>query len=369
MITAKEPFKIHIKGRDIVALLSACLITGFLIKIPNIFNIGITDDLFYRKFLGWILFAGLTLYAVIRGDVRKKSNLLIVFFSFLLPGLYMLALTPNAESNSINLAYMHVPLLMWGFYGMVRMDFDMHDKAVRIDYLRYMGDVLVFSAIILAAGVVLTMLSIALFEAIGMSIQEFYIQYIVVWGLASAPIVSTFIVNNFPQVKNKLAPIIAFIFSPLALITLLFFLVNLPFSGKDLYNDRSFLLVFNIMLLGVMALIVYTCSGLPTERKNTFMKVNLLLLTFVALLIDAYALSAIGFRILAFGPSPNKVAVLGSNLLIFVHLILILIDLIRVNRKKAAFEKVLTNVSAYLPLYFLWTILLVFTFPLIFDMK
>jgi hypothetical protein len=369
MITQKEPIKIQIKGRDIVALLSACLITGFLIKLPDIFNLDIADDLFYRKFLGWILFAGLTLYAVIRGDVSKKVNWLIVFFSFLLPGLYMLVLTPNAESDSINLVYIHIPLLMWGFYGMIRLDFDLHDKEKRIEYLRYMGDIMAFSAIILAAGLVLTLLSLALFEAIGMRIERFYMNYIVVWGLASAPIVSTFIVNNFPQVKNKLAPIIAFIFSPLALITLLIFLANLPYSGKDLFNDRSFLLVFNIMLLGVMALIVYSTSGLPKERKNTFMKVNLLLLTLVALLIDAYALSAIGFRILAFGLSPNKVAVLGSNILIFTHLILILIDLIRVNRKKATLDKVLMNVSSYLPVYFVWTLLVSFTFPLIFGMK
>lgn len=369
MNTPKETIKVHIKGKDVAALLVSCLLAGFLLKIPTFFNVGMDDDLFYRKFVGWIVFFSLSLYAILRGDITQKSNVIVAFFAFLIPGFYMLLLTPINESHSINLAYIHIPLLMWGFYGMIRMDFDFNNYAKRIDYLRYIGDVLVFTALILAAGIALSLLSFGLFGAIGISIQDFYLQYIAILGLASAPIVSTFIVNNFPQVKNKLAPIIAYIFSPLALITLLVFLVSIPFSGKDLFNDRPFLLVFNLMLLGVMALIVYAASGLTPGQKNVFMKTVLLLLVIVAILIDLYALTAISYRILSFGVSPNKVAVLISNLLIFMNLLVILIDLVRILRKKATIDKVLNTVACYLPVYLIWTLVVAFSFPLIFGMK
>ncbi len=46
---------------DIFIVISACLITGFLIKIPDIFNIRMTE-IFYEKNAGIIVFFGLTLY-------------------------------------------------------------------------------------------------------------------------------------------------------------------------------------------------------------------------------------------------------------------------------------------------------------------
>jgi hypothetical protein len=361
--------KNRIKVSDIVALVIACVIAGFLIKIPDLFNICLSDDQFYCRFGGWIVFFGLSLYLLMRKDVFELKYRIISFFAFLIPGLYMLMINPIGKSPSMNLAYLHMPLLMWCFFGMIHMNFELSDKAKRIGYLRFNGDLLALGAVILLAGVLLAGLTIGLFEAIGMKIEEFYIKYIVLWGLVSAPIVATFIIRNFPSVTNKIAPLIAQLFSPLVLITLIIFLTSIPFSGKDLYNDRSFLLVFNMMLLGVMALVVFSVTETSLNRKNRFMEVTLFLLTIAALLIDAYALSAIGYRIASFGFSPNKFAVLGSNVLIFLNLVLILVDLIRVNFRKASIERVENTIAFYLPVYFLWTLIVVFTFPLIFGMK
>jgi len=48
---------------DILILISTCLITGFLIKIPDIFNVWL-DEIFYTKNAGIIVFFGLTLFIV-----------------------------------------------------------------------------------------------------------------------------------------------------------------------------------------------------------------------------------------------------------------------------------------------------------------
>ena len=366
---SKEHIKSNNKGKDLFALLFSCIVAGFLIKLPDLFNIGLDEDLFFRKFGGLILFGGLSLYTILHGGLSTLKNKLLACCSILIPALYMFLLTPMGESQSINLAYMHIPLIMWGFYGMVYMDYDVWNNKKRIEYLSHIGDILAFSAIILLVGGVLSIISIGLFEAIGMNISDFILNYVSYWAFVAVPIIASFIVRNFPPVRNRIAPLIAYVFSPLALITLLIFLANIPFSEKAINNDRSFLLIFNLMILSVMALIVYAASGISSKRKNRFMEITLLTLTIVAILVDAYALYAIGFRILAFGISANKAAVAGSNLLIFVHLILILIDLIRINRGRASMDKVLNNVANYLPIYFIWTVLVAFTFPLIFSMQ
>jgi uncharacterized membrane protein len=168
---------------------------------------------------------------------------------------------------------------------------------------------------------------------------------------------------------NKIAPIIATIFSPLVLITLVIYLIAIPISGKDPYNDRNFLMIFNIMLLGVMAIIVFSVSEASGSIKRKFSELVLFILSLVTLIINLIALSAIFYRLGEFGLTPNRLAVLGSNIMIFVNLILITIDLFKINYKKAEPEKVELTISKYLPVYVIWVLIVVFGFPLFFGMK
>lgn len=111
------------------------------------------------------------------------------------------------------------------------------------------------------------------------------------------------------------------------LITLVIFLISIFVTGKDSYNDRDFLLVFNLMLLGVMAIVVFSVSGLSVNKKYNLKVLILFVLSIVTLVVDLIALSAILYRLGEFGFTPNRTAVLGSNLLIFGNLVLIMIDL------------------------------------------
>ena len=152
-------------------------------------------------------------------------------------------------------------------------------------------------------------------------------ENIAIIGLISAPIVATYMIRMFPAMTNKIAPVIAGIFSPLVLITLLVYLISMIVKGKDPYNDRDFLLIFNLMLLGVMAIIVFSVIGTSVHKKQRFNEWILFMLSFLTMIVDLVALSAIIYRVGEFGFTPNRSAVLGSNLLIFGHLVLIMIDL------------------------------------------
>jgi len=175
--------------------------------------------------------------------------------------------------------------------------------------------------------------------------------------------------RNYPSATNKIAPIIATIFSPVVLITLFIYLIAIPFGGKDPYKDRDFLLIFNLMLLGVMALIVFSIAETGGKKSQKFNKIVLFTLAIVTLIINLVALSAILYRLGVFGFTPNRVAVLGSNLLIFGNLILIAIDLFKVNFKNAEMNRVERTISRYLPFYAIWTLFVTFGFPVMFGYK
>jgi hypothetical protein len=354
---------------DIMILIAACLLTAFLIKIPSIFNIRLTEFIFYEKNAGIIVFLGLSLYAVWTNGISDNRKLVISALLFFIPLIYINLLPSVCDSSSVNLAYIHLPLLMWCIYGLVCTDFGLKDYTKRLEYIRYNGDLAIMLAVILIAGGILTGITIGLFSAIKINIEVFYRDYIMITGLVSAPIVATFILKNYTTFTNKIAPIIANIFSPLVLITLIIYLIAISVSGKDPYNDRDFLLIFNLMLLGVMAIILFSVSESSIKRKQRFNEIILLILSIVSIAIDLIALSAIFYRLGEYGISPNRLAVLGSNILIFGNLILIMIDLYKVNFRKSEIGKVGLTISKYLPVYLVWIIIVVFGFPFIFGMK
>ncbi len=360
---------------DVLFLIITCLVTGFLMKIPQLFG-GVSESNFYEKNAGLIVLLGLSVYSFLTNKRLSVNHLLVSLAIFAVSAVYINLLSPvnmsfdaANHSYSIELACLHLPLFLWCLYGLIHIGFDAKDLSKRMDYIKYNGDIAILSALILIGGGILTGITYGLFSAIDMHIERFYADYIIVLGLVSAPLVSTYIVRHYPAVTHKIAPIIAGIFSPLVLITLVAFLISVVVTGKDPYNDRDFLLTFNLMLLGVMALIVFSVSETSLNKRQRFGTWMLLALSVVSLVIDSVALSAILYRLGEFGFTPNRTAVLGSNLLIFGNLVWVMVDLFKVAFCRGHFSRVGRTVSRYLPVYVVWTFFVAFFFPLIFGMK
>lgn len=90
-------------------------------------------------------------------------------------------------------------------------------------------------------------------------------------------------------------------------------------------------------------------------------------MSLLSIIISIIALSAILFRINEWGFTPNRTAVLGTNILILTHMILVNIKLFKVLSKKSESEETGNVIAKYLPIYFIWTIIVVYLFPLIFS--
>jgi hypothetical protein len=202
---------------------------------------------------------------------------------------------------------------------------------------------------------------------IGFDIADFYFNRIAVWGLAGLPIVATFLVQENPQLVGKISPLIAKIFTPFVLATLTTFLVVVIYTQKSLYNDREFLLLFNILLLAVMAIIVFSLSEATKQSASKFNLSILLGLACLTLVTNGMALSAIIFRLFEFGITPNRLTVFGSNVLIFVHLISVAYQIFCVIRGQRDITRVEKSVVFFIPMYGIWAALVLFVFPFIFG--
>lgn len=351
---------------DILVIVIISFLSGLLILLPRYTNINPADVLFYEKNAALIAFLGLSLYAVIVKKLFKLEWLLILLGFYIIPAIFINLLPSDKTSQPIILACIHLPLLLWCVYGLIYVDFEIRNPMKRVDFIRHNGDMAILGALLLLAGMILAGFTIGLFSSIDLKIEKFYSEYIAIWGVVAAPAITAFIIHHYPKLTSKIAPIIATLFSPLVLITLTVYLAAVVFTGKDPYTDRDFLIMFNLMLVGVMGIIVFSISEASDERKRRFNEIVLFALSIVTLVTDLVALSAIFYRLGEFGVTPNRVAVLGSNILVLGNLILITIDLFKVNFRHGSIEKVNITTARYLPAYMLWTIVVVFGFPLIF---
>jgi hypothetical protein len=213
------------------------------------------------------------------------------------------------------------------------------------------------------------MITFGLFNMIGMDIERFWEQYVIIWGAPAVPILANVLVRENPALVNRISPLIARIFTPLVLAMLIIFLATMIFTGKNPYQDREFLLIFNALLIGVMALIIFSVSEASRGGYSRIRLVLLLALSVFTIIVNGIALSAISFRLLEYGLTPNRLAVLAGNLLIMTHLLMVTRKLWLVVRKQDAIEGVEKAIAGFLPVYALWTIVVVFGFPLFFGFR
>ena len=354
---------------ELITVFVFCVIVVFLVKIPSIFNLSFPEDIFYMRNTAIIVFFGLTLYTVWFNRIKDIKKLIMTAMAFLIAAIYINLLPSDSQGAAVILAYIHLPFLMWFIYGIVFTGYEFRNLDKRIDFIRFNGDLVIFYALIAIAGGLLTAITVGLFDSIGLDIEKFYGENIIITGAAAAPVVAAFLIEKFPVLVSRTAPLIATIFSPLVLITLIVFLVTILVTGKDPYNDRDFLLVFNIMLLGVMAIIIFSVSETSVIKNQKFNAIILFVLSTVTIIIDLIALSAIFYRLGEYGLTPNRLAVLVSNILVLINLVLIMAGLFRINFKKKDFTIVEKTVSKFLPVYLAWILIVIFAFPAIFGLR
>jgi hypothetical protein len=351
---------------ELVFVIVISLLAGLIAKLPHFF--AIDEEYFYPRHIGFIVFPFVAAYFAWR---NKLSAGKIVFSAFaMLAGLVFINLLPNVKtSDTLILSCIHLALFLWCITGFAYIGDTANNVQKRLGFLKYNGDLVVMTALILIAGGIMSAITVGLFSLIGLRIEEFYFKNVAIFGLAAAPIVGTFLTQTNPQLVGKVSPVIARIFSPLVAVMLVIYLVAIVYSGKNPYNDREFLLIFNALLAGVLAIIFFSVAETSKTGKTKAEVWVLTFLSVITIVVNGVALSAILYRIATLGITPNRLAIMGGNVLILINLVLVTVSLFRTLTKRTEISEVGKVISSYLPVYFVWTIIVTFLFPLIFSFK
>ncbi|MDR4972356.1 DUF4153 domain-containing protein [Bacillus toyonensis] len=291
-------------------------------------------------------------------NTPKKNIIYSLAALFLISGLY-LNMLPLNDKDSIILAYLHLPIFLWVLVGLAFTGNEYSKGSTRLAYIKFNLEYCILYASMAVSGMILAVFTMRLFSFVDLDIGEFYFSNVVLFGAAALAIVAAYLVS----MNLKFAKI----FSPLVLITLLIYLITVIWVGKNPFLDRNFLMVFNGILLVVLAVTIFSIVESDSdEKKNISDYINFVLIV-LALIIDSVALSAIVFRLSSYGITPNRLAVLGVNILIWANLIWIMLSYMRFLQNKSGPLPIQDAVTKYLPIYGLWAAFVIFTFPILFN--
>lgn len=354
-----------IKNEWKIVLMLAVVVSTIAV-LPNL--ITVEQDVFYAKNIGFIIFPALMFYFVWKQELSYQK-LVIPFIIFLIAALYINLLPILSKSDSVSQVIFHLPLFLWIIFGYVFIGGDASDTRKKIIFLRFNGDLLVLSGLILITGGIFTAITINLFEVLNIHIFSIYFNYFVAIAVSIVPLFASYLIQNNNYLVNKISPVIARIFTPLATITLFIYLLTIFFTGKYPTANRDYLLLFNVLLIAVMALILFSLAEVTKHTQQKSNQIILWILSVLAIMVNGIALGSILYRINDFGFTPNRLAVLGGDIFILVHLLFVSFNLYKIVKGQIDVEKLESSITLFMPVYFVWTAFVTFGFPLLFQYK
>jgi len=294
------------------------------------------------------------------------SILIVVVYINCLPNLVFEGKL-SLYSDSFLLACFHTPLLYWFAGGFAFLGVSYKNAQRRLDWIKMNGEILFMTALILLAGIVLTGITMASFNIIGLD-AEWYMEWIVIIGVIGSPIVATALLLKTIKITS-LPPLLARIFSPLFLFTTLVFLVLIILRIKSPFQDRDFLMFINILVFIVMSVVTFVLiDRKPINTINILdMVVYGLLLT--SFIIDIIAIVSVFFRLSQEGITPNRIALIGINIILLVNMTGILFYFSKWLFQRSGYQKVTKWIAQFLPVYLFWSAFMVFIYPWIFRLR
>ena len=357
------------KQTRLEAIIAFCLAVtaAAVVKVPPLFGFHMEQDPgFYFRNMSIFVLPALAGYFVWkrRLDIRPLGWLIAAFLSAsVMVNIYPFARTHYTEV----LAALHLPIALWLVVGIAYAGVRWSEVPGRMDFIRFSGELFIYYVLIALGGGVLTGFVGMIFNAIGINAAHFLQSWLLPCGAAGAVVVAAWLVEAKQSVIENMAPVLTRLFTPLFAAVLVTFLGTVLWTGRGISIEREILIAFDLLLVVVLGLLVYSISARDHQSPPGFFDVLQVVLVVSALLADAVALWAIAARISEFGFSPNRVAALGENIILLVNLTWSAVLYIRFLRGRGAFTDLERWQTNYLPVYAAWAAIVVVVFPPLFG--
>lgn len=351
---------------DAIVAFALAVAAAVAIKVPALFGIDLDLDAgIYARNLGLFVLPFLAGYFVWK---RRLDAVTVRWLAvaFVAAGIFANVYPFTPMGSTEVLTALHLPIALWLVVGIAYAGGRWREQAGRMDFIRFSGELFIYYVLIALGGGVLTGFMAMIFQSIGMDVEPFFESWLLPCGAAGAVLVASWLVEAKQSVIENMAPVLTRLFTPLFAAVLVAFLATLLFTGRGIEIERNVLIGFDLLLIVVLGLLLYSVSARDPRSKPGFFDILQIVLLVSALLADAVALWAIAARITEFGLSPNRVAALGMNVILLVNLAWSVVLYVSFLRGNAPFSRLERWQTDYLPVYAAWAAFVVIVFPPLF---
>lgn len=342
-------------------------LTAVLALMPTWFGSGPeTGSYLYALNVSFLVIVPLAILYLYRdyvaGEWSTRST--IMRLAVLLLPLIVNAFPFVQDADTLVIAVMHLPLASWIALSAFRSPNLLRSASARLDFIRFSGETAVYGMLVGLATMALIGLSMGLFGLLGIDLEPLFESHIMPLILPLTLFVGVILVEQKRSLVENFAPVLARVIAPLLLLVLGAFTLALLSTTTIETLDRDMLLLMDMLLLGVVMVVIYSVSTRSEVDRYKVQDALSLLLVVLAMISDGYALAAMIIRISEFGFTPNKVAALGANILLFGNLVILALYFIRQMKQGVSARDVLIAQGWYFVSYQIWFYFLILIMPI-----
>ncbi|HOT24540.1 MAG TPA: permease prefix domain 1-containing protein [Thermoleophilia bacterium] len=352
---------------DAVVAFGLALAAAVAVKAPALFGVDLDADAgFYARNLTFFVLPFLAAYFVWKRELGPATiaRLAVVFVA---AAVFANAYPFEPGGDTETLTALHLPIVLWLAVGVAYAGSRWRQVDGRMDFIRFSGELVIYYVLIALGGAVLVGFMAMIFEAIGIDVEPFFESWLLPCGATAAVVVASWLVEAKQSVIENMAPVLTRLFTPLFAAVLVAFLATVLLTGRGVDVDRDVLIAFDLLLVVVLALLLYSVSARDPQSPPGVFDILQVVLVVSALAADAIALWAIAARITEFGFTPNRVAALGENIVLLVNLAWSAALYTRFLRRRGPFTAVEKWQTDYVPVYAVWATIVVIVFPALFG--
>lgn len=353
------------RANGLVETLALAVTAGIAIQIARLaFRFPDEEAPAFLRNISLFVLPFLAGYFALRRRLSLPQGLLCVA-PFVVAALVVNLYPYDPDSSTELLVALHLPVALWFAVAYAYMGGAWRSHERRMDYVRFTGEWFIYYVLIALGGGVLLGLTSVVLEPVAPNLGDRLFEWVLPSGATGAVIVAAWLVEAKKSVVENMAPVLTLVFTPLFAVMLAASAVTYAVSGLGDF-DRDRLVVFDALLMVVLALVLYGLSAREATRRAGLMDAIQLVAVAGALILDVMTLGSMLARIGDLGFTPNRVAALGLNLVLLLNLAWAAWLSVRFLAGRVAFHRLERWQTRYLPVFAIWASAVVALLPPLF---
>ena len=318
------------------------------------------------------------------------KNIVIIFLSFLFVSIVNLSTIFFAAIGTIEnirvysqfyyIKYLFSVIIFFIIIALSYNGFQVLNSKSISEFFTFSADISIFAGLIAAVvssvfGVFIVIVLLLIQDLIS-SLDEKIIFKLILLSISFLSSIFPFLVYTvYIKMKTKISIYLSRILMPFSLLFIFVLLLLLLMPDIRPYDNRVTFVLYNIMLAVIVLNLFFVR---PDYKSSIFTKALYIVLPIIAIIFDILVLTSSLYRLIEYGITPNKIVLVGTNLIMLGNLIFITFfnikSILIIFKKSDGISNIKeitigdTKSMFYIYVYGVWAFIVCFVIPVLYSL-